>query len=207
MRTINEQNQGDIKTTASAQYSEEEKEAMKTCILEHYIKHQKTVLRKLQLAQKATIDTFKQSDNVSQYIDDKGKDAEDLIAEHEERWEEDIQTFIESRVSEEALEQIDQALLTIPAKIKKSFDNLVQAETQLVELLSELYSDEYQEAMKIVKQMKSEGSSVNKKGAEGGKEYTIKAVRSLSPEQGLQIVPGKAGGKKKRAGGSNSMID
>jgi hypothetical protein len=150
-------------------YIDEKRKVMET-VLEHYLKHHEAVLRKMQIAQQATKETYQEIEQNEINID-----------ECHEDWEENIKSFINAAISEEGLTKIDDVLLTIPENIKESYDELIQAETHLVELLADLTSEKYQEAI------------------EKSAKYRKKSIKEPEGDKSAKIYT-------RRAGGVNSIV-
>lgn len=120
-------------------------------VLEHYIKHTEVVFKKLGHARAATHEGIKEIDG-----DDKASKKMEEMQAYDEMWAKIIAMFEKSGVSEEELVRIEEILGRIPRLIKKYYDTLVEQDAILQELMKELQSEEYQQAIETVNRVQSE---------------------------------------------------
>jgi hypothetical protein len=126
------------------------------CVLGHYVKHHRIVLEKLWLAQRATVKTLEEiTDSCDENQENKSIES---LEQSREIWNKNIQMFIDTGVSEVGLTKIDSVLTTIPKTIKKNYDSLMEAETELLKAIDDLQSsaDKYKEAYQRVQAIQAE---------------------------------------------------
>ena len=175
--------------------ADDKRRILMECVLEHYLKHHEAVLRKLQLAQQATIENFQEDAETN-----KEGDTHNIIEECQNTWEESIEDFIKAGISEDGLTQIDGVLLTIPKDIKEGYDALIKAETHLAKLISELGSDKYKEAFEEVGRIQCLPDAMSNLSQEEFKimPASLKSNSEEEDDEDLKVYT--------RAGGANSLL-
>ena len=128
----------------------EEAESLMGQVLEFYLKRYNVVLKKLGHARTATQQSIQELDEAASDAPEKDSDLE-VVHSYDTMWEETIDSFQKSGVSDEELEKVELILAKIPALIKKYYDILVEKDKILQQLITELESKEYQEALEVTK--------------------------------------------------------
>ncbi len=137
--------------TASADKAVETME--KSC--EYHVMHREAVRRKLEHAQTATQQSFKELDQSQKAANEKNISEE--IGQYEEFWRAAIESFDGSFVSEGMLTKIEKILKMIPSFIKKFYDVLVKSDRMLSAIIEKLGLPEYQDANDLVQ--KTQGNA------------------------------------------------
>ena len=129
----------------------EESHALMELVLEHYIKHHQSVLKKLVHAQHATMQSIREIEELNKEIQaDENLQEFQTVRKYDKMWGQIIELFENSGLSETELHKVEDMLTTIPKVIKKYYEMLVQNDKILMQLINELNSEKYKKAIKIV---------------------------------------------------------
>jgi len=128
---------------------------------EHYTLHRIILLRKLLHAQDATIESLQQANELSANNQSESRIEEfrkikEEMDKYNELWESAIDLFEDTSVSDEALVKIEEVLSSIPLLIKKYYDALVSQDAELQEMMTQLASEKYEEALKLIRDIQNE---------------------------------------------------
>jgi len=163
-----EQEEGNLQQNLAEEYypPAEITEELLSYVLGHYIKHHKVVLTKLNHAQKATEESIAEIKQLLKNIEE----TEEIkkIKLYDNMWGLIIETFRQSGVSEDELNNIENILLTIPETIKKYYDILIEKDKALQSLIKDLNSDKYQRAFEITNKVQA---NINPMSGLGPEEY------------------------------------
>ncbi len=174
-----------IKLNSNAKDFPDEKMAQELmeCALNHYVAHHKVVLRKLELAQKATLETIQEIGAIRErfQINSEIKEFQD-IEDSRETWDENIEMFINVGVSEDGLEKIETILSAIPHAVKKNYDSLIQAESSD---LSTLDFESYKKAREAIQTIQQEPDLMS---GLGPAEYELKDKEKLGSGRAYKIL-------------------
>lgn len=125
-------------------------------VLEHYKKHHLVVTKKLGHARKATAQSLQDIESI--YRDLRlDKDTQEFreVKKYDRIWDEIIQAFASSGVTETELEQIEHILTTIPDTIKRYYEALVMQDRILQDLIREMNSEVYLKAIEATRKIQA----------------------------------------------------
>ncbi len=124
------------------------------CVMDHYVKHHKVVLKKLGHAHSATLKSIEEIDDICVRYSIRPDSAEfQEVRRYDKMWEEIIALFRQKGASEEDLLKIDEILTGIPQAIKHYYDLLVAQDRALKKLIAQLDFDRYREACTAIAQI------------------------------------------------------
>jgi len=107
-------------------------------VINHYITHHKTILKKLELAKNATLQSI---------------DAAEGIKPFKTQWDDRIEEFNSAWVSEESLFEIEEVLSHMPDDVRPKYEMLVSSELELQSLITELGEFNYETSRKAVRKI------------------------------------------------------
>ncbi|MBI2234509.1 MAG: hypothetical protein HYU57_05930 [Micavibrio aeruginosavorus] len=125
-------------------------------VLEHYKKHHLVVTKKLGHARKATVQSLQDIESI--YKDLRlDRDTQEFreVKKYDRIWDEIIEAFSSSGVTETELEQIEHILTTIPDTIRRYYEALVMQDRILQDLIKEMNSEVYLKAIEATRKIQA----------------------------------------------------
>lgn len=123
---------------------------------EYYSMRRQALNRKLRHAQTATKCSLREiTETPPANSNDTIPEAIAAIDTYDKLWTDIIAGFCESFISDAALEKIEDILLALPRMIMKFYKILVEQDTTLQKLLTELLSEKYKKAQEIISSLQS----------------------------------------------------
>lgn len=174
------------------------------CVMEHYIRHHEVVLKKLNHAHQATLDSISELEAMMATLNRADADIHE-IRKYDKLWAGIIELFRESGVSEDELNKIEKLLEEIPRVIHKHYEILLQKDKALLAMIEELGADKYRRAFDMIRQAQSGPNAMSgldpaayDQGSEDNGEAD--APRHLYDVMVFKEMPGKKkpGSKDKR---------
>lgn len=126
-------------------------------VMEHYIRHHEVVLRKLNHAHKATLESIHEIEQMMAELDDAAAHAHELaeVRKYDGLWITIIDMFRSAGVSESELGKIEGVLTGIPRAIKTHYDALVAQDKVLLKMISDLGAEKYRRAFEMIREAQS----------------------------------------------------
>jgi hypothetical protein len=125
-------------------------------VFEHFQKHHLIVSKKLTHARTATSQSLADMKAVYKDLRLETKTKEYLdVSRFDDLWGQIIEDFSSSGISEAELQQIEQILLIIPDTIKRYYEVLVTHDRILQQLIAELDSPEYKQAIEMTQTLQA----------------------------------------------------
>ena len=125
-------------------------------VLQHFVTHHKVVVRKLHVAQEATLKSLEELESRLDDINSHSDAASlDNIRRYEHMWGQIIEMFKAHGATEQDLDRIEQVLLTIPRTIKKYYEVMIEQDRALKAMIASLDSDEYRKATAVINKVQS----------------------------------------------------
>lgn len=126
-------------------------------VMEHYIRHHEVVLRKLNHAHKATLDSIQEIEQMMAALDDATAHRHELaeVRKYDGLWITIIDMFRQAGVSETELGKIEGVLGGIPRAIKTHYDALVAQDKVLLKMIDDLGAEKYRRAFALIREVQS----------------------------------------------------
>ena len=127
-------------------------------VMEHYIRHHEVVLRKLNHAHKATLDSIHEIEQMMAELEDASAHAHELaeVRKYDGLWITIIDMFRQAGVSETELGKIEGVLTGIPRAIKIHYDALVAQDKVLLKMISDLGAEKYRRAFEMIREVQAQ---------------------------------------------------
>ena len=165
----------------------EEADELLDTVLEHYVKHHEVVLRKLEHAQSATAQGIQEIKTIGNTPkEQKAENSAVELERYDELWDSIIEMFRSSGISEEELSQIEQVLTMTPKIIRKYYELLTQQDKILQELIVEMNSEKYTQALNVVNKVQSQPNPMTMLPPE---EYDLDSIPQTEKVQAYKFVP------------------
>jgi hypothetical protein len=126
-------------------------------VMEHYVRHHEVVLRKLNHAHKATLDSIREIEEMMAELNDASAHVSELaeVRKYDSLWITIIDMFRQAGVSETELGKIEGVLGGIPRAIKTHYDALVAQDKVLLKMIEDLGAEKYRRAFEMIRQVQS----------------------------------------------------
>ncbi len=157
----------------------EESEELLHTLFEHYIQHSEILLKKLRHAQTATKQSM-----------DEGEGKQDQLSDFERMWQEIIDLFLGSGLSETDIYAIEKLITTIPDDIGQHYKKLSEQDESLKELVKNLDPETYKKASNVATKLQDKPNPLSGLSAQNYKDKA-KSNKSESPVQtkALKFTP------------------
>ncbi len=141
--------------------SDQSFEAM-SLVFDHYLNHHKAVFKKLHHARDATQQSYEELEALTGDLRENPDPPEPLTQAHahDAMWGSILDIFKDYGATEDELDAIDTILTDIPRQIKAYYDNLVEQDQVLKELISKLHTAEYKQALSMIREVQSRPNPV-----------------------------------------------
>lgn len=158
-------NTGETEKTPKNWPKEEASKTVTHVLLDSYTKQHEIILSKLQIAKTATsrsIDEIRKTHDKVKSLDNQ---TISKFNDFDQMWNDIIDLFMNSGVSEEALDQIDDIIAKMPKDIKSHYQDLTQQDKSFLTLVESLNKEAYTKARKKVAKLQEQPNPLNGKSA------------------------------------------
>lgn len=167
--------------------TEEASRTITHLLLESYMKQHEIILSKLHLAKNATSQSIEEIRKTHDKVKSLDNQSITRFNDFEKMWSDIIELFMNSGISGDALDQIDEIIAKMPKDIKSHYQELTQQDKSFLTLVESLNKEAYNKARKRVAALQEQPNPLNGKCSADYKGSITAAPHSEAKDQSVEF--------------------